>query len=400
MTHTHRHALAVLAVASGSLWACMAAEVGGEADDIVYGSSELTEVYRPGAPDTHLNGELRVVDGVAVVEGDVVLGEVGHLPPVDVRSPNALGFVDKCARVIGGRCVVKPHVWPRGTVYYQIGGGFSQRRRILIRSAIQYWRTKTSLRFVPRTAGERVRFKLTRAGCWSNVGYRPGRSSTLGVSGDCSRGNIIHEIGHAVGLWHEHTRCDRSGYIRVLWDNIVEERKRNFATHCDNGKAYTGYDYGSIMHYSSWSFSKNGKRTLEMLRSGPDIGQRSGLSGLDRFGVFRLYRAELNKRPAAPHVQAFEDDQYRGRTVAFSEGTYRDLGDDHRKLNFWDSWAKRISSFTMWNVRKIYVCDRPGFQGNCRYVYGHRADLTKLRYANGRTLNDHISSMRVFPGQR
>ena len=43
----------------------------------------------------------------------------------------------------------------------------------------------------------------------------------------------------------------------------------------------TPYDYGSVMHYGSNYFSKNGSPTIEPLQAGARIGQRETLSAID-----------------------------------------------------------------------------------------------------------------------
>ena len=65
-------------------------------------------------------------------------------------------------------------------------------------------------------------------GCTSYVGRQGGRQEvTLGPR--CGNlGTILHELGHALGLWHEQTRPDRGRYVRILYDNIESENRRWF----------------------------------------------------------------------------------------------------------------------------------------------------------------------------
>lgn len=124
-----------------------------------------------------------------------------------------------------------------------------------------------------------------------------GQTSRVRYTGHCSTGSTIHELGHAVGLHHEQTRRDRDQYIEVFLGNILSGKESNFAMHGTWRNSDTGpYDFDSIMHYSSYAFSKNGQPTIRKRSGGLISAQRRELSQGDIEGIESMY----GKTPAIP----------------------------------------------------------------------------------------------------
>ncbi|HUP58185.1 MAG TPA: M12 family metallopeptidase, partial [Bdellovibrionota bacterium] len=124
--------------------------------------------------------------------------------------------------------------------------------------------------------------------CASSVGMQGGVQPIF-IGDACGTGNLIHEIGHLVGLWHEQNRADRDKHVLVRWENVASGQGSQFALAGVWGKDRGAYDYSSIMHYPADAFSSNGLPTIETLPEGIPIGQRFSLSAGDVAGVSELY---------------------------------------------------------------------------------------------------------------
>ncbi|XP_062592889.1 zinc metalloproteinase dpy-31-like [Saccostrea cucullata] len=156
------------------------------------------------------------------------------------------------------------------------------KKRRLVRKALKIWQQETCVSFretgAITTPG--IIFKENEEWCWSNVGRKSSGYNEINLENGCkSLGTILHEIGHALGMWHEQSRPDRDNHITILEDNIKSGKKHNFLVR--PGDTYgTQYDYGSIMHYSERAFANKGQKTIIAKQRDYEktMGQRTGLS--------------------------------------------------------------------------------------------------------------------------
>lgn len=236
--------------------------------------------------------------GLAVTEGDILVGDAVDLQNRAANATTPFGVDD-----------IKPFglfrrgasaLWPLGHVRYMIAPTLPSPSRV--RASIEHWQSVTRVTFEEITApsGDYVLFTppasaADPAGCVSSVG-RIGGEQRVFLSASCQQTQIIHEIGHVMGLAHEQKRSDRDTRIRIIAANVKDGFMSQFDKNPLALKDIGAYCYESAMHYSRFAFSKNGLPTIVPVDDTADIGPKSALAACDRATIETMYKAEFAKR--------------------------------------------------------------------------------------------------------
>lgn len=195
----------------------------------------------------------------------------------------------------------KERVWDHGVIPYEIDGNFSGAHKALFKQAMRHWENFTCVKFVERVPQEHpnyILFTERPCGCCSFVGKRGNGPQAISIGKNCDKfGIVVHELGHVVGFWHEHTRPDRDRHVQIIRDNIMSGQEYNFNKLTEDEVNSLGlpYDYDSIMHYAKNTFSRGTylDTILPMEVHGkkrPEIGQRLRLSEGDIAQTNLLYK--------------------------------------------------------------------------------------------------------------
>ena len=263
--------------------------------------------------------------------GDILLHPSQELSPsVQKNQAFGLGLIQDG---VGVKSLL--YRWPNGTIPYQ----FVEDRadypglhaeflayttaelatlRTVMADVTADYATNSSVRIMERTAANASQYPNyvvigNANGCFSNLGNVTGSSTpyqTMGLDvgdhlGTCiHKGVIVHEFGHAFGLYHEQSRSDRDSYVTINTSNIIAGKEFNFDKVGASGSDIGPYNYSSIMHYGKTAFSKNNLDTISPL-GGQSIGQRNGLDAGDSAALNTLYASDLSiTSQISPNLQA------------------------------------------------------------------------------------------------
>ena len=201
----------------------------------------------------YYKGELiayEIKDSMNIFLGDIIIPsrEISLKPQMKRDQNNGTGVTSSY------------YLWPNRTMNYVIDPNTTALRRQWIIIAMKNWSNTTGFRFLDVSKnlakGDYVYIVYGMIGNNSAVGRIGGRQ-TINLQNDAI-GVIVHELGHALGMYHEQMRSDRDKYINIIWNNIKEEWKPQFIRYAcaDNvlvNDPVTRFDFKSIMLYASFS---------------------------------------------------------------------------------------------------------------------------------------------------
>ena len=231
-------------------------------------------------------------------------------PPVSRRQATFL--------VLGQR----QFFWEWGVIPYELAPNFSEAERRRILAVMDGWTRTAPLRFVPRTTQSGF-LAVTRdelsgpeaSPCFASLGHRLGTMSrlNLGTNGCQFDSVVYHEMGHALGYYHEHQRADRDNYITIDLGNVNPNARHAFNT--VSWPTFGPYDFGSIMHYSAKAFALDVSRPTiipkpEHAAHGARMGLAQAPSDNDHNMMAALYFSQMRdsefRVPTEPQRRRFD----------------------------------------------------------------------------------------------
>lgn len=311
---------ATVAMAVVTLLGCGMNEVdtGGASESLVDCADGLSPDGRGCAPDGMIrwsawSGDVfesayQLIEGEVIVEGDISLGSVEEAYAEHAELSldlDDLGSADKA--FLDPR---RSRKWPGGRIPYSldpdlgctvtmgvITGGPTDTngnsRCLNLQGALDLWNARsadTGLVWEYRQSiGQRSpgrRFRHIDGGVsYSYVGYHRNRQAVR-LSAGAALGTVAHEMGHSMGLIHEHQRLDRDEFLLVREELVADGFASQIATRRSGARnrrvrMVGRYDRDSLMHYGSSAFAID-----QTLLSGyPDTPTLLSRGRLDRWGL-------------------------------------------------------------------------------------------------------------------
>jgi hypothetical protein len=236
---------------------------------------------------------------------------------------------------------------------------------------------------------------------------------------------ILHELGHAIGLMHEHNRPDRDTYIHINEEYIdtsydMDQIRDNLILM--EGHPKGPYDFGSIMHYSPWVWSNGEGPTITVQ---PEYESFSGkiayhyhrgeLSKLDKMTVIELYGSEhlsydesvrlteviynalLFRDPDIPGSNGWRYDIAKGGFKGFRETARLIAGSDEFRSHIQSNYSPEEIVTQWYNVLFCREPDPGGLDHHANLVASGQAKRTIEGMINSREFMNKYPHQECWP---
>ncbi|GIY78916.1 zinc metalloproteinase nas-13 [Caerostris extrusa] len=216
-----------------------------------------------------------------------------NLGDFPMQNPDLFGGDMLGVEVTERNVIPQPHLrWSGKRVPYIIDPAIAGYTNLILQAMNDY-HTKTCVQFVPRTFETNYIRIFPGQGCYSNVGMIGGQQPVSLGQGCMFKGTIVHELGHAIGFFHEQNRSDRDQYLTIYWQNIQAGMDTQFfLLKPHENLLLDTFDYNSIMLYGNTAFSKDGRSLTMVAKNGATLYEtydKPGLSNSDIIRVKKMY---------------------------------------------------------------------------------------------------------------
>jgi hypothetical protein len=153
--------------------------------------------------------------------------------------------------------------WPDGVVPYEFDSNVTAANQTLMLNAMAEWEAVANVQFVARSSQSDY-IHIQNSTRNSSAVCRQRGEQIVNIHNWGTHFTMVHELGHALCLWHEQSRPDRDTYITIEEDNIADTCGDTGNEPCDYNFniRYTAdvyppdeYDFDSVMHYNQCAFT-------------------------------------------------------------------------------------------------------------------------------------------------
>jgi len=173
------------------------------------------------------------------------------------------------ATMIVATSCTQPGRWPNGKIPYMLVG-FSEEEQATIVASMWLWEQSTGVNFKnvmfeKNDEDAHVLFILkgdkdSEIDGMSTCGYNEDKIH-MSIISNVTQQIVIHEMGHVLGLTHEHQRPDRDSHILINWSNMISDASVKAQFLINEPKYYDykryKYDFYSCMHYKNKAGSRS-----------------------------------------------------------------------------------------------------------------------------------------------